>query len=65
MALVFHNCSGNEFLHDFIGPSIDRLDTSINIGPRDAILPHVAPSTMKLKAVVGHFVLKVCAPVTI
>ena len=55
--------TGDEHLHDLIGPAIDALDASILIHLADRIFSHVAVAAEQLQALIDDLALQVADPV--
>eukprot|EP01137_Pigoraptor_chileana_P034226 Opistho-2@26445 len=49
--------AGNELLHDFVGASVNALDTCIGKHAGGIVLPHVSVSSVELHALVGDLAL--------
>ena len=53
--------TGYEHLHDLIGPAIDALDASIDVGAGNRVLEHVAVPSEELQALVDRALLQLGA----
>ena len=49
--------SCDQFLHDFIGATVDTLDASVSKGAGDRVFPHVAVTAVQLQAFVHNLAL--------
>eukprot|EP00128_Syssomonas_multiformis_P018563 Colp12_sorted_trinity150504_noHs@10700 len=57
------NVTGDELLHDLVGATVDALHTAINERTAHGVLPHVAPATVELDALIKNLHLQIREPV--
>jgi hypothetical protein len=56
--------TGDQLLHDFIGATVDSLDSAITISSSDRELPHVSPAPMELDTFINNLSLEISQPIS-
>ena len=61
-SFISNNLASDEFFHDFIAATVDRLNARVNVRSCNRIFHHVAPATVQLHTLICYSVLEITYP---